>query len=325
MDANFYATARRNLLGVPNLEPLVPRFVKTCRTPDEFWNFIKNEFPTYAERRTYLAEKFNPIIDRLDQMEQSTSSALELGERLGEGGFGVVYKARHELLKMDFAVKVFDPSFDDGNPTDLDRFFREARILLRLLHPNIVRFYDAGIVGGKPFIRMEYFAGKNLNEFLRQHGPLPSGKALVLMTKVVSAIAHAHSTGTIHRDLKPSNVMLAAGEDVRVVDFGLGTFVEADLVSRITKTGEGALGGYYTAPELVANPKLLDPKTDIYSIGAVWYTALTGLPPGGSDLSTQLDALQESEPLVSVIRRCLSSPERRFSTATELLAAIDSV
>jgi len=268
--------------------------------------------------------QINPIIERLEQTDIGSTGQFELGERIGQGGFGTVYKVHHELLKMDFAIKVFDPAFDDGNHADLDRFFREARVLFALHHPNIIRVYDTGLIGQKPFIRMEYFEGQNLNEFLNNHGVLHVTKARVLTHKVTSAISHAHQRGVVHRDIKPSNIMLAARQDVRVIDFGLGVFVEADLLSRVTKTGEHAVGGYYTAPELVTNPRLLNPSTDVYSIGALWFTALTGRPPAGSDLHTRLDESGESGPFLAVLRKSLASENARFANATEMLEAMDS-
>ncbi len=322
IDPLLYRDARKSILGAPAVADVVPRFLRTCHNPDEFWSFIKNEYGTYADRRAFIAAQLNPLLDRLDSQDKMTSAELVLGERLGAGGFGTVYRVKHKILQIDFAVKVFEPSFDDGNQPDLDRFFREARVLFTLHHPNIVRIHDAGFIGRKPFIRMECFEGLNLNDYLMKHGPMPPRKARVLAGKVADAMSHAHRRSVVHRDIKPSNVMVATGEDVRVVDFGLGAFVEADLVSRITKTGERAVGGYYTAPELIANPRLLSPSSDVYSIGAVWFTALTGRPPAGSDLAARLDEMGSRETLLPVLRRCLASQETRFADATEMLRAM---
>lgn len=324
IDTQRYAAARKSILGATQIADLVPKFVKAYRTPGEFWNFIKNEFPTYKERRTFLAAQLNPLIERLERNDVSLTAAFMLGERLGSGGYGTVYRVKHDLLGMDFAVKVFEPVFDDGNQPDLDRFFREARVLFHLHHPNIIRVHDAGLIGKKPFIRMECFEGDNLNTFLQKRGVLTSEKAAVLIRKMASAMSHAHERGVVHRDIKPSNVMLAAREEVRIVDFGLGAFVEAELVSRITKTGHHAVGGYYSAPELVAEPKLLHPATDVYSIGAVWFTALTGRPPAGSDLHLRLDELAKSEPLLPILRKALASSTNRYKSATALLEALVS-
>jgi len=319
-----YTTARKTLLGAPILKQKLPRFVTTCRNTDEFWGFIKAKFSTYEERRDFLSAELNPLIEMLERQQESTSTDLELGEQIGEGGFGTVYRATHALLGLDFAVKVFQPSFDDGNRADLDRFFREARILFSLNHPNIVRIHDAGIIAGRPFLRMEFFPGKNLNKFLEEHGPLPPAKARRFIEKVLDAMAHAHEAKVIHRDIKPSNVMLAPQEEVRVVDFGLGVFIENELVSRITRTGERAVGGHYTAPELLLEPRALHPSSDVYSIGAIWFAALTGFPPAGSDVSSRIDLLPISRTDKQVMIRSLGAKEMRFTSALEMLKALRS-
>lgn len=324
MDSARYQAIRKTLLGVPDLSPRLPRFLKTCRDTNDFWGFIKQKFGRYQERRDYLAEELNPIIDYLEDASQIAEQQFDFGDPIGKGGFGVVYKVRHRLLDMDFAVKVLSPAFDDGTQTHADRFFREARVLFALNHPNIIRVYDVGLRGGKPFIRMEYFDGKNLNSFLKDHGALPPPKAAILIRKILDGLVHAHDDArVIHRDLKPSNVMLAPGGRVRLVDFGLGVFIEHDLVSRITKTGDAVVGGYYTAPELVANPRLVEPRSDLYSVSALWFTALTGRPPAGAELEQQLSlvpALPQGQ--ADVILRGLRRAEDRYQSAREMLDAV---
>jgi serine/threonine-protein kinase len=225
---------------------------------------------------------------------------------------------------MDFALKVFEPAFDDGAAAPLERFFREARILLMLNHPNIVRVFDAGLIKGKPFIRMELLEGKNLSEFLRDHGPMPLPKAATLVRKVLEALAHAHDDAKVcHRDLKPSNVMVAPGERVKVVDFGMGAFVEQELVSRLTRTGEHLVGGYFSAPELVQNPKIVDARADIYSVGAMWFNVVTGRPPAGTDVVEQLKAVPKITDRYRLgISKALASVEKRFQSASDMLAEV---
>lgn len=324
MDAMRYVEIRKTLLAAPDLAERLPRFLKACRSTDDFWGFIKQQFRSYQERRDFLATELNPILDFLDDSQSTADPGLSFGEPIDRGGFGTVYKARHELLQMDFAVKVFDPAFDDGSPAHLDRFFREARVLFALNHPNIVRVFDVGLRYGKPFIRMEYFEGKNLSEFLKDHGRLSPRKALVLTQKVLEGLVHAHvDARVVHRDLKPSNVMVAPGERVRIVDFGLGVFIERDLVSRITKTGEAAVGGYYTAPELVINPKLVDPRSDLYSVSGIWYTALTNRAPAGLDLAEQLRAnIRLPSRYEKALLRGFLAPDTRYGSAQEMLETV---
>jgi eukaryotic-like serine/threonine-protein kinase len=267
--------------------------------------------------------EFSPLLDQLGRTS-SSAAQLDLGAPIGIGGFGVVYKVRHELLQMDFAVKVFSPAFDDGSPAHRERFFREARLLFSLNHPHIVRVFDVGLLSQKPFIRMEYFDGKTLTAYLKDHGRLTPRKALVLIKKILQGLVHAHRDAkVIHRDLKPSNVMLAPTERVRVVDFGLGVFIEHELASRITKTGEAAIGGYYTAPELVANPKLVDPRSDLYSVAALWYTALTDRPPAGVNIENLLrSSVQLPSHYERALLKGLQDVDNRYASAESMLEAL---
>jgi serine/threonine-protein kinase len=319
------------ILANPNLEKLAPHFLKTCRNLDEFWRWIKSQAPTYNERRGILSDGINPMIEALEY--ETGEAALEFSknyeekEIIGNGGFGLVYKYEHRLLKLPFAVKIFAPAFYEGGSPEkeLERFFQEARILFKLNHPNIIRIYDAGMIGKKPFIRMEYFDGKNLNQILQEFGALDSKRAKTAMLHIVSAIHHAHNNGIIHRDLKPSNIMAAKPNQFRVIDFGLGIFIENELHSRLTKTGSHTISGYYNAPELVANPKLIDRRSDIYSLGAIWYTLLTGQPPAGSNFMSTLETQGIDPQSIEVIQRCLNPIELRYSDCEQLLHEIEKL
>ena len=324
-----YQKIRKLILTNPDLETIAPNFLKLCRTTDDFWIWIKQQAPDYATRRAILTEQINPLLEVVEY--ETGEAALEFNrnyeekEIIGSGGLGIVYKYEHRLLKIPFAVKIFAPSFYEGgsNEKELERFFQEARILFKLNHPNIIRIYDAGLIGKRPFIRMEYFQGKNLNEILKDHGILESSKATTAIKNISSAIQHAHDNGIIHRDLKPSNIMAAFPNQFRVIDFGLGLFIENELYSRLTKTGSQTISGYYNAPELVANPRLIDKRSDIYSIGAIWFTLLTGQPPAGSDFISMLETLGIKQEIIQIIQKCLSPINSRYSDCKELLNAIE--
>lgn len=326
MDPGRYREIRRVLLGIPNLQSQIPTFLRTCGSPDDFWSFIQPEFASYQERRHFISKSFQPLADAVDGIASISEAELAIGDVIGRGGFGTVYKAHHSVLDMDFAIKVFEPAFDDGAAAPLERFFREARILLMLNHVNIVRVFDAGLFKSKPFIRMELLEGKNLSEFLRDHGAMPLLKAATLVRKILEALSHAHGDAKVcHRDLKPSNVMVA-GERVKIVDFGMGAFVEQELVSRLTRTGEHLVGGYFSAPELVQNPKVIDARADIYSVGAIWYNVITGRPPAGTDLVEQLKAVPKMTDRYRVaVTTALSAVEKRFQSAAEMLAEVQVI
>jgi serine/threonine-protein kinase len=310
----------------PDIGPRLPRFVRTCSTTGEFWGYIKEEAKSYADRRRIISEAFASILDDLATGDVATTSVYERIEPpVGQGGFGVVWKYRHRHLDIPFAFKIFAPSFSEGGTSDLERFFREARILFRLRHPDIVQIYDVGMMGRRPFIRMEFCDGENLNALLRRKGRIPPAAARRLVRRLAGALDHAHGLGIVHRDLKPSNVMIGPRDtrSIRLIDFGLGVFVEQDIVSRVTKTGEAVAGGHYTPPELYANPKLIDARTDLYSLGAIWYEMLTGRPPVGAGIHAALDDVGDlpvSER--ALVLRCLADLADRPASASAILAEL---
>lgn len=324
MSDEEFKRIRKLILGMSNMKDLVPDFLYNCRSFIEFWGFIKENFSTYVERRTYLASSFNPMIDRLEGESFDFHSNYERDEMLGSGGFGQVFKYKNKLINMDFAVKILSPLFSNGNEGNLERFFREARILFQLNHPNIIKVHDIGMVGRNPYIRMEYFEGKDLNKVLMEYGNLSLEKSLVLIEEIGGALSYAHNeVRIVHRDLRPSNIMVAKPNKFRIIDFGLGVFLENELVSRITRSGQNIVGGHYTAPELIANPTSIDVRSDIYSLGAVWFTVLTGRPPAGSRIREQLLAVEGmSEECSIIILKCLDDVDSRYQNVDELLRDI---
>lgn len=270
-----------------------------------------------------IGEGLTPLISELQNEETDFESVGTLGHRIGGGGFGEVYRWHHKLLNMDFAVKVLNPSFPTEDSRYVDRFFREARILLTLSHPGIVRVYDVGMFGRRPYIRMELLDGQDLNSLLQTQGPMDASLAAIVTLHLADALEHAHGLNTVHRDIKPSNVFYTATGRITLIDFGLGAFIEGDLVSRITKTGEAAVGGLFTAPELVANPRLLDPRSDLYSLGALWFNLLTGRPPAGTSVASSLDAQAGlSSEYRAVVGRVLADLAMRQSSAAALASEI---
>lgn len=321
-----YKRLRKILLSAEHLSNKLPEFVKQYRSLDEFWGYIKDVSGSYAGRRQYLGEVFNPMLDELETSNVTMKNDyLEL-EIIGSGGFGEVKRVRHNLLKMDFAFKFFSPIFANDDDRNLERFFREAQILFRLSHQNIIKVYDVGLLGDKPFIRMELFEGKNLNQVLKDHGRFPINISIDLIIEIADALKHAHEVGVVHRDIRPSNIMISRPKQVRLIDFGLGIYLENEITSRLTKTGHNIAGGHFTAPELISNPKVIDSRTDIYSLGAVWYNLITGSVPAGSKLKEALlsvDGMKEE--IAEIILKCLEDIEGRYQSIQELLAALIEV
>jgi serine/threonine-protein kinase len=173
---------------------------------------------------------------------------------------------------------------DRADPAMVLRFAREAKALARLDHPHIVKTFDAGVANGQRYLAMELVRGGSLKERL-QRGPLEWHQAVRLAAQVAQALAHAHAAGVIHRDLKPGNIMLDDEGTARLMDFGLAHVSD---VSAMTRTGTVMGTVYYLSPEQAVG-KRVDARSDLYSLGAVLYEMVTGLPPftGPSASSTR--------------------------------------
>jgi serine/threonine-protein kinase len=291
-----YIQDRETLLKNGLIKDYIPRFIKTCRNTNEFWYYIQPKYPTYAQRREFLTEEFNKVIYYLESLLDENSpivnaESYDLTEVIGKGGFGVVYKYHHKLLDYDFAIKVFDPIFtsNEENEQAKKRFYQEAKMLFELEHENIVKIYDIGKLDGKPFIRMQLVEdGINMNEFVEKYSTVNFERSKKPITALLKGLQYAHDKGIIHRDLKPSNFMVDKHSRFKIIDFGISTFLESDGHTKLTKTGERVAGGLYIDPCLVENPKLRDVRSDIYSVGAIWYYLLTGKAPTGSDMRKRL-------------------------------------
>ncbi|MGI9515438.1 MAG: serine/threonine protein kinase [Pirellulaceae bacterium] len=201
-----------------------------------------------------------------------------LGELIGEGGMGRVFRANHSLLKRPCAVKVLKPELSD--PRHLDWFEREVQAVSKLSHPNTIRIFDFGSTPeGNFYYSMEYLRGIDLEELVIRHGPIPWKRAVFLLRQICRSLREAHSMGMVHRDIKPQNIMLCllGGEAdfVKVLDFGLARPIHPDSQD-LTKTKTLAGTPLYMAPERWREPGEDDPRSDIYSIGAVVYRLLTG-------------------------------------------------
>jgi eukaryotic-like serine/threonine-protein kinase len=210
-------------------------------------------------------------------------------DRLGKGRMAGVYKAQHRLGQI-FAVKVLPPS-RAGDPTFLGRFQREAKLAMRLKHPNIVRTFQVGQAGSLHYLVMEYLEGETMEDVLARRKKLPPAEAVRLAFQALQGLQHIHAQGLIHRDLKPANLMLVnstadstARATVKLLDIGLGRifFDEAGGPAEGDGlTGEGVLLGTpdYMSPEQARDPRTADIRSDIYSLGCVLYHTLAGQPP----------------------------------------------
>jgi len=272
----------------------------------------------------------------------------EIVQQLGEGGMGVVYKARDTHLDRFVAVKVL-PADKVSDPERRRRFEQEAKSASALNHPNIVTIHDIAEADGVSYIVMEYVAGRTLADVIPRRG-LALGSALAYAIPAADALAAAHAAGIVHRDFKPANVMVGDDGRVKVLDFGLAKLVEANegdsddaltLATADHKTAEGLLVGTagYMSPEQ-AEGKRLDARSDVFSFGAVLYEMLTGQRAfrGDSSAST-LAAVLRSEPrpasevvpdlpreVERIVARCLrKDPARRFQHMDDLKVALQEL
>jgi serine/threonine-protein kinase len=204
----------------------------------------------------------------------------ELGDKLGEGGMGLVFRATHALLRRETALKLLPP--DRVDPVTIRRFEREVVETARLSHPNTVAIYDYGRTpDGVFYYAMEYLDGVTLGELVESEGPLPPARAVWLLSQVCASLDEAHSIGLVHRDIKPANVMVigktSAYDLVKVLDFGLvKSRAPADGGGSLTNANELAGTPLYMAPEVIAHPDAADPRSDLYAVAALGYYMLTG-------------------------------------------------
>ncbi|MEQ8847024.1 serine/threonine-protein kinase [Botrimarina sp.] len=204
-----------------------------------------------------------------------TKATFQLGERLGAGTVGVVYRATSPDLPHPVAVKVLNPAVS-GDRAIVDRFEREIVVMERLSHPHIVRNYGGGQIDGQLFYAMQLLTHGSLKERL-QRGPLDWPQACAYAVQVASALQHAHNHGIVHRDLKPSNLFFDGKGNVILGDFGIAR----DMHAKADITHQGITVGTfsYMSPEQITADSRIDGKADLYSLGCVMFEMLTGRPP----------------------------------------------
>jgi len=259
---------------------------------------------------------------------------FEILGHLGSGGMAEVYLARQDSLERLVAIKELKPAFA-SNPELYERFLREARTGAGLTHQHIVPVYQFGEGEHGPFIVLEYVEGVDLKTAITRSGGLPSRIALLIFSAVAKALVYAHQRGLIHRDVKPANVMLGKNGEVKLMDFGIVRATDSDL----TRTGAFLGTPSYMAPEQFQGEKLT-PAADQFSLGIVFYEALTGIKPFRADdetsLSKKIQTQREVPPrrlnpeiprrIQRVMKRLLAKkPQQRFRETQELVDVIEKM
>ncbi|MDG2221847.1 MAG: protein kinase, partial [Rubripirellula sp.] len=221
----------------------------------------------------------------------------DLQEMVGKGGMGAVYRGTHQLLQRDVAIKVLEA--DKLSDKAASRFEREVQMTAQLRHPNTIDIYDySRTEDGTFFYVMEFIDGITLQELVDQFGPQSPGRVIHLMLQICGSLAEAHQQGMVHRDIKPSNILLTARaglyDMIKVVDFGLVKNINENALE-LTHT-DGITGTpMYMSPESVRDAAMADQRSDLYSVGAVGYTLLTGQPTFDSESSVEVCLKQLKE------------------------------
>jgi eukaryotic-like serine/threonine-protein kinase len=263
-----------------------------------------------------------------------------LEKRLGKGGMGTVFKAKHKFLKSAHAIKIISPEVVREDETLLIRFRQEAILAASIHHPNVVAVTDFGVENNDtPYLVMELVEGISLDEFLRRESRLAPEKALEILSPILLGLSEAHGKGITHRDLKPLNVMLKYGrpleQAVKVLDFGLAKMKSTEMFASLVQAKTTNLLGspHYMSPEQWANEGV-DARADIYSVGIILYQMLAGEVPfkGDSIPNVMYQHLQVEPPsfasfgisispeIESVVRQALAKDKnRRYSSVEEFL------
>ena len=196
--------------------------------------------------------------------------------KIGQGGMGAVYKAVHETLERPAAIKMLPKEFS-ADPEYVSRFLREARVIATLRHEHVVQVYDAGAVGDRYYIAMEFIEGASLGDFLDEKKSLPETEGLELMLQAAKGLSAAHEMGLVHRDVKPDNLLLSKDyRTLRIVDFGL--VMDRASETRLTVTGAQMGTPQYMSPEQTDGDEA-DARADLYSLGATFFRVFTGRVP----------------------------------------------
>jgi serine/threonine-protein kinase len=274
---------------------------------------------------------------QLEQLMLGKTHRLVVGpyillERLGEGATSVVFKARHRHLQRTVALKVIRKELlRDVAPAAVERLYQEFRAVGRLSHPHVVHAYDAGPIGSTLFIAMEYMAGVNLLELVKQKGALPHAQACDYARQACAALHHAAENGIVHRDLKPSNLIVAVSAHaalhpwgvVKLLDLGLArihSLGQAHSSGMLTQKGTIIGTADYMAPEQAVDAHGVDIRADLYSLGCTLYYLLTGRPPfpGGTFVQKlERHRLEQPEPIQ---RLCPGLPANIAAALHRLLA-----
>jgi serine/threonine protein kinase len=234
-----------------------------------------------------------PVLNR----KVTTIGCYELLEKVGEGGMGAVYKARHQDTREMVAVKLLFPD-KASNSVRLKRFEQEFRAALRLNHPHVVRVLDFGTSSKYHFLVMELVEGPTLAQYIARQGKLKEQEAVDIILQVATGLHQIHDAGLIHRDIKPDNILLAPEGVAKLTDLGLVKIMGDEI--DLTRPNSGLGTPNYMAPEQFSDAKHADCRCDLYSLGATLYTAVTGQVPFRSSTPVEVFKKKQKGDLAAV-------------------------
>jgi eukaryotic-like serine/threonine-protein kinase len=259
---------------------------------------------------------------------------FRIEEMIGRGGMGAVFRAYDERLDRVVALKVLSPGFS-RDPATVERFRNEAKSAARLDHENVARVFYSGEDRGMNFIAFEFVTGTNLRDLIRENGRLSPEEAVNYTLQVAAALRHTSAAGVVHRDIKPSNIIITPSGRAKLVDLGLARKESSESSPELTVAGT-TLGTFdYISPEQAKDPRDVDVRSDIYSLGCTLYHMLTGEPPypEGTFLQKLLDRQDKSVPdpaakapgvssgLSTLVQKMMATtPRMRHATADELIS-----
>ncbi|HEV2835981.1 MAG TPA: serine/threonine-protein kinase, partial [Pyrinomonadaceae bacterium] len=252
--------------------------------------------------------------------EPTIDARYLLERRLGQGGMGVVFQARHIFLKTSHAIKVILPDLVGNDPMLTTRFRQEALAAAAIRHPNIIAVTDFGVARGTmPFLVMEFVRGRSLQEIMAKEAPMQPQRAWEFISAIASGVGAAHRQNIVHRDLKPLNIMVQddvpIAEAVKILDFGLAKIKSGELLGSFIQAQTSGLMGspFYMAPEQWSDEEP-DARADVYSIGVILYQMLCGdVPFKGSSIP-------------SIMKKHLTMPPPSFqSMGVSVPPAIEAV
>lgn len=258
-----------------------------------------------------------------------------LHQQLGSGAMGSVWLSHHMGLDIPVAIKVLNKSLALENPEYVKRFIQEGKLAGSISHPNIIRIYDAGHVGETFYLVMEYVEGCDALDLLTERGHFSVDEVVSMGIILAEALHEAHMHNIIHRDIKPDNIMVSQDGTLKLSDLGLAKHVNDNFSSTINGAAIGSPN--YISPEQVRNAKMADPRSDIYSLGATLYHALTGQVPFKGE--TAMDVMMKHcndkltppkvinpkipSPLSKIICKMMKKiPENRFQSCEEISDAL---